>query len=913
MDVVGARWWKFDIHTHTPASFDYGGGDKALKNITPKDWLMGFIEHGIECVAVTDHNSGSWIDLLKQAASELRDEGKIIHVFPGVEITANSNIHVLGIFDPSFTSSDIEAVITHSRFRGTRGNSDAVAELSAELIIKEIKKAGGLAIPAHIDLYSGICTQSSSHTIKQVCEIADAVEIIFPDQEREEAPLSRYINTNIVLPSVIGSDAHHPDRINKGFTWFKMSTPSIEGLRLALIDDKSSIIRSDSENQNPNQTSNNRLQSITIRNTKYAGRSTPLTISFSPWLNTLIGGRGSGKSSVLEFIRLGMDRARDIQNLNPNNEVRRTFENFIKICNTKGSEGVLLENTHIVCLYHKDSALYSLEWSQINPKVEIKKKVEDDWIVEDGDAYSRFPIKIFSQKQVYDFAKNPNALLNLIDQSSSIKYKEWNMRWEDEISRYYSLCAQKRELELQISHKPTLVGQLADTEQKISVLENSSHQEVLTKYQNYANKSRIISEYQSSIAKFSNLFTNLVDEQSPKLNLNEFKPVLESEVEIANHLEILSKQLETFKQDVLDSIYALESQLDAFDKSYSQSDFISEKSAAVAAQTDLSQTFISQGIESSNQYEILIDTKLTLEKSINSLNRVEERIQEVNCQIQNSYQSIIDIRIELTKNRIEFLNRYINGNDVIQIQILPLCDRYHLDSTFRNIIGKTDNTFVSDIYDSDKKSGMLYELNEELESIGKMNTSSIEDVFAILGTLKKSLATDSLDEASDLRLSKRFKDLLNNLNPSTKDSIQTWFPEDNLTIKFNDGKRFKDVAHGSAGQKASAILSFLLSYGSEPLILDQPEDDLDNGLISSLIVSKLHESKKERQIIIVTHNPNIVVNGDSEYVVALEERGQININASGALQEVNVRENVCEIMEGGKIALQKRYNRMFSI
>ena len=913
MDIVGARWWKFDIHTHTPASFDYGKGDKTLNTISPREWLIGFIDHGIECVAVTDHNSGSWVDKLKHAASELRDEGNIIHVFPGVEITANSNIHILGIFDPSCTSSDIEAVITHSRFKGTRGNSDAVAELSAELIIKEIKKAGGLAIPAHIDLKSGICTQDSSHTIKQICEVAQAVEIIFPEQEREEAPLSRYTNTNIVLPSVIGSDAHHPNNINRAFTWFKMSTPSIEGLRLALIDDKSSIIRSDSENQNPNQTSNTRLQSITISNTKYAGRSTPLTISFSPWLNTLIGGRGSGKSSVLEFIRLGMDRARDIQSLNPNNEVRRTFENFIKTYNKKGSEGVLLEDTHIVCLYHKDSALYSLEWNQINPRVEIKKKVDDSWIVEDGDAYSRFPIKIFSQKQVYDFAKNPNALLNLIDQSSSVQYQEWNMRWEDEINCYYSLCAQKRELELQISHKPTLVGQLADIEQKISVLENSSHQEVLTKYQNYANKSRIVSEYQSSIVNFSNLFTSLIDEQSPNLNLNEFKPTLESEVEITSHLEILSKQLDTFKQGILDKIHILESQLDSFEKNYSQSRFIAEKIAAVAAQDDLNQTFISQGIEGSKQYESLIDTKLSLEKNIESLNKVEKRIQEINSQIQNSYQSIVDIRVELTENRINFLDKYINGNDAIQIQILPLCDRYHLDSTFRDIIGKTDNTFVSDIYDSGKKSGLLYDLNKDLEAMGKTNTSSINDIFAILDSLKMSLATDSLDEAFDLGLSKRFKDLLINLNPSTKDSIQTWFPEDNLTIKFHDGRRFKDVAHGSAGQKASAILSFLLSYGSEPLILDQPEDDLDNGLISSLIVSKLHESKKERQIIIVTHNPNIVVNGDSEYVVALEEKGQININASGALQEVNVRKNVCEIMEGGEIALQKRYNRMFNI
>lgn len=151
------------------------------------------------------------------------------------------------------------------------------------------------------------------------------------------------------------------------------------------------------------------------------------------------------------------------------------------------------------------------------------------------------------------------------------------------------------------------------------------------------------------------------------------------------------------------------------------------------------------------------------------------------------------------------------------------------------------------------------------------------------------------------------------LPPQTFDEIKLWFPDDKLTIKFNDGNRFKDVSQGSAGQKASAVLSFLLSYGTEPLILDQPEDDLDNGLITSLIVSKLQTNKANRQIIVVTHNPNIVVNGDSEYVVALESKGQISDVASGALQEINVRKKVCEIMEGGERALQQRYRRMFNV
>ena len=294
------------IFTHTPASFDYGKSDSALKTSkSPRDWLLDYIDKGIECVAITDHNTGDWVDGLKVAAENLRAENHSIYVFPGVEITASSNIHVLAIFDPSATSADINAVVGASKFRGTKGDSDSVAEESAENVIKEIQSAGGVAIPAHIDMKAGLCQQPSSHTVKQVCIHANAVEIVFPDREVAATPLSRYTNLNIELPSVIGSDAHHPNDIGRAFTWVKMSSPSIDGLKLALVDGSSSLIRSDSEISDPNRASNTLLRSVTIESAKYAGRSSPLVIEFNPWLNSIIGGRGSGKSSVIEFIRLG--------------------------------------------------------------------------------------------------------------------------------------------------------------------------------------------------------------------------------------------------------------------------------------------------------------------------------------------------------------------------------------------------------------------------------------------------------------------------------------------------------------------------------------------------------------------------------------------------------------------------------
>lgn len=138
MQQIGSKWWKFDFHTHTPASFDYGRGDKNLKDLmTPHEWLMKFVEKGVECVAITDHNSGGWIDKLKEEAAALRAQNYSIYVFPGIEVTSNGNVHILGIFDPTESSNKISELIGSINYKGTQGDSDAVTGDSPESVIKK--------------------------------------------------------------------------------------------------------------------------------------------------------------------------------------------------------------------------------------------------------------------------------------------------------------------------------------------------------------------------------------------------------------------------------------------------------------------------------------------------------------------------------------------------------------------------------------------------------------------------------------------------------------------------------------------------------------------------------------------------------------------------------------------------------
>ena len=114
----------------------------------------------------------------------------------------------------------------------------------------------------------------------------------------------------------------------------------------------------------------------------------------------------------------------------------------------------------------------------------------------------------------------------------------------------------------------------------------------------------------------------------------------------------------------------------------------------------------------------------------------------------------------------------------------------------------------------------------------------------------------------------------------------------------------------SAGQRSAAMLAFLLAHGEEPLVLDQPEGDLDNHLIYDLIVRQVREQKLKRQIIIVTHNPNLVVNGDAEMVHVLDFHGQCYVKQKGSLQKDAMREEVCRVMEGGREAFERRYRRL---
>ena len=916
MQQIGSKWWKFDFHTHTPASMDYGKADHQIKQtMTPRQWLLDYIHHGIECIAVTDHNTGSWIDKLKLEAENLRSEGHSIYIFPSIEITAHGNIHILGIFDIDKTSSFIYQIIGATNYSGTDGDSDAVTQISPQDVIDLIISRGGVAIPAHIDKASGLCTvHPSGPTLKQILTNASAVEIIRTHDEYEtnqpgSSPLRGYVSLQTGLPEVIGSDSHHPNTVGRAFTWVKMGTPSIDGLKLALFDGDDSLKRSDQHPNSPNIYAENRITSIKINKTKYCGRVNEFSIQFHPWLNCIIGGRGSGKSTVLEFMRTALGREKELEQLSSNKEMFNSYSKLAKKAQSRDDDGVFLEDSSIHVEYLKGENHYRLEWGYGDQKISINRIDGQSIILEEGDVIGRFPVKIFSQKQIYEISRSPNYLLNLIDESSIVNLTEWNYKWENEVSTIFQLRREVKDLKTNISTKSTLTGQLNDINQKIASIERSSHASILANYQKSLNQDNLIRNFITEHVDFLENITSYITQTRPiKLEVNSELFINQNETTTQNKILDIQQKVEdsiiTFNKTINDVTNEIKGLSNWFDSSALNQEIIANKNQYTTLVANLQ----ASGVNNPSEYESLIGTRKALSERLSKIAADEKTIEQKKEEIVQSYKKLVELRKELTARRRQFLVDINDNNTNFKVNVDFCGDKQFLESSFRNAINKNDTAFSNEIYNEDDN-GFLNILNVKIKEISEDNDGIIKKIQE----LKNGFFDKTANTILDVKLSKRFFDFKNSLSEEDLTALICWFPSDSITVKYNDGRKFKDLSQGSAGQKAATVLAFLLSYGDDPIILDQPEDDLDNQLVYELIVKKIKESKCKRQIIIITHNPNIVVNGDSELVVSLSQQSGITDFLSfGGLQEREVRKNICDIMEGGKDAFSQRYRRIVS-
>lgn len=307
--------------------------------------------------------------------------------------------------------------------------------------------------------------------------------------------------------------------------------------------------------------------------------------------------------------------------------------------------------------------------------------------------------------------------------------------------------------------------------------------------------------------------------------------------------------------------------------------------------------------------------------------------------IQNKYVSVmqnlqdngldtvkLDTLMEQRNNKKEEIDRIL----IKEKQLCKLEEEYEsLESVYRNkvdIIYKLRNNFIQEVIGNDKNVKFQLAKNRNrnsfinnLKAIMQKEITSVDDDINELADLyfKKE---DGIEKYKKMLISIRNKEDQKSLSKKTRDIITSiaedsfarmiaFIPDDDLIVSYRPekAKKFIPLSNASAGQKTTTILTFLLAYGNQPLLLDQPEDDLDNRLVYDLIVARLKVAKSKRQIIVVTHNANIPVNGDSEYIISMDsETDIIQVNQTGTMDDESMRQEICDVMEGTKDAFEMR-------
>lgn len=891
----GSRWWKCDLHLHTPASYDFEDRDR----VTAEAWVSTAIDQGLEVVAVTDHNTAKFISKVVRAA-----EGKDLYVFPGVEITVNGGAHLLTLFDRGRDGDAITGLLSRCGISDQDlGKREALASCSFQDALKHGAEWKGLNIAAHVDAKSGFLVAygrgETAHSI--VCsEHLLATEVTGKDPDLLSYLETQKATHGRTLPAVTFSDAHALDQIGRRHTWIKMTRPSLEGLRLALEDGSLSVRPCTDEPGDPNAHAPLLIESVEISEARYTGLDEPLAVRFNPWLNAIIGGRGTGKSSLVEFLRIALRREDEL----PDN-LSSELDSFKTIPRDRQDRGVLRPETELRVLYRRGSQRFRIQWATSGtlPPIEAERP-DGSWEPTTKHVKNHFPVRIYSQKQIFELSKKPSALLAIIDESSTVNRAELEDLWHREQSRFLALRAKIREVEAGLTERERIGETLQDVVRKLSVFETAGHTEILREFQKRRRQDRSLDDWEEGLRQIDErLRETAVSLSAPRFDGELFTPSDEANRKLLSAVDATEVKIREMARDLAGLVERYESLLEdwATERNrWAESESVRQKLQNYEA---LLTRLRAEDAGDPSEYGRLVQVRQTLERRLTDLEAQRVELISLESQARESFAALRDLRKELTRRRTRFLANSVGGSAYVRMEIIPYGDRARAKQDVKELLPPLPS---EEEFGSQTCSDLLQRLYTDGGQSYQRALSSGENQDVVVGRFEERLEAIK----QDLHTSKLFA----GPRPETFDRLYLWFPEDSLEVTYSRhgrGNGFEPLEQGSPGQKAAAILAFLLSYGEEPMILDQPEDDLDNHLISDLLVRQLRENKLRRQFIVVTHNPNIVVNADAELVLALDFRGgQTRIAESGGLQEQEVRDEVCRIMEGGREALERRYRRI---
>lgn len=287
------------------------------------------------------------------------------------------------------------------------------------------------------------------------------------------------------------------------------------------------------------------------------------------------------------------------------------------------------------------------------------------------------------------------------------------------------------------------------------------------------------------------------------------------------------------------------------------------------------------GISKSN-IDRLYAVDLEMKSCVNSIELIEQEQDE----LLKKYESVLR---EIRQARMECIKKTLENNENYKIELLPVSNR----SSFHTML---ENTLRCDLI-------MIKEDVRKLE----------EALFARKNGLRKYREIlESIRDSKNKDFSDYFIQSLKALSPIEFGKLCIFHPEDELVLYYqpNGVQKYFPIIGSTSGEKAAFVFTFLLLSQTTPLVVDHPEDTIDSRILYDEVIPKIKRVKQTRQLILVTHSPNIATNADPEMIISMSSKSKfVKVREQGTLESASIREDVCDALEGGKEAFLQRVRK----
>lgn len=872
----GAKFLRADLHIHSFGEF--GSFDVTDHTMTPEAIVDTAINKGLSIISITDHN-----EIQNSNTAITYSQGKGILVIPGIEVSTTQG-HLLVYFETFKNLRDFFGKLTINADKKTC--QQGIVEC---LDIAE--QYNGIGILAHIELTSGF--------EKTIGRFGPPMEEVFKHKNLYgleisfKSSLNLYTNTdadvnrkrlidlrrqvlnldeNYNLPKLMSSDSHTLNKLGtnaegeKKLTRIKIDDLNFHSFKIALLTHESRIrLEEFIPEQRP------LIKSITIE----GGLLDKIKIDLSTNLTCIIGSRGAGKSTLLETIR--------------------------ETSGNKSSSRVVDSEVwpQKISLIYEDEVGQTIEFTR--EKNSITQNNTDPI-----NGISKIDIESYGQGETAETIQhsdeNPQVLVNFLD--SFLDINSLKLEEQDIIDKLLENQSESRKLRLELLSLDETKKALLNEQKKLSNLEKE--------------KAGDLVKYQNALIKERQIRKGLVEDL--KNLIKTYREILNNNETFAN-FENLSDEEIIVGKDYFKKVKNIVAEF---------SKIVSDKSGELNTALNLKIDELSIELKSWTEKEKSIQEKIDKKKvelealgipfDLGKINQISKDIIDLTARVKKLENSQKLLK-ELDLSRKEFITKRSEIKDKIYFTRNSFADTIN-----ENLKNTLDGLYITVKYERGKysdafektlknvmdwrqitKSNLIAKQLTPLEFVTICKKNDVAKLTTIIDNNGSRLLADGEITAIVARIMK----------DNCFEEFEAIEYEDRPTItitklyKDEEGKtqrNIKSISQLSLGQQQSVLLGILmLSKSKKPLIIDQPEDNLDSEFIFKTIVKNLRKIKEARQVIIVTHNPNIAVLGDAELIIPLKSTSvKSHVLNAGSIDRRETREICCEILEGGTSAFKQR-------